>query len=145
MRARAALVTALAIAGIVLPGCSTADHLLARPSSLVEMHGSAARSAPALTINWPASVPTYDDDTFVIATAQPDGSVTALWETRSPIRQTADDYEASLSAHGFIREREQVVAAHLVRDYRGPRHWVTVIATRSGEWTALAVKVGSFS
>ena len=140
MRAR---MMSLLLTAIVLTGCARADDVLGRPNSLVEMHGLTAQSAPILTLNWPVSLPTYDDGTFVVATAQPDGSATALWETQYSIRQTADDYDAALFERGFNRENERVVAAHLVRDYRGPRHRVKVIATRSGEWTALAVTVSS--
>jgi len=140
MRAR---MMPLLLAGIVVTGCTSADDVLDRPNSLVEMHGLAAQSAPVLTLNWPASVPTYDDGTFVVATAQPDGSATALWETTKPVLNTADEYDAALIARGFLRDSEQIVAAHLVRDYLGPRHRITVITTRSGALTSLAVKVAT--
>lgn len=126
---------------VLLTGCTASPETLTRPASLVEMHGLATRSAPVLTMNWPASVPTYDDGTFVVATAQPDGSATALWETTNLVKDAADDYDASLTERGFTREREQIIAAHPVRDYLGPRHRITVIATRSGALTSLAVKV----
>jgi len=106
----------LLLTAIALSGCAGADDVLGRPNSLVEMHGFATQSAPVLTLNWPVSVPPYDDGTFVLATAQPDGSATALWETTKPVLNTADEYDATLIARGFRRESEQSVAAHLVRD-----------------------------
>ena len=133
----------LLLTAIALSGSAGADDVLGRPNSLVEMHGFATQSAPVLTLNWPVSVPPYDDGTFVLATAQPDGSATALWETTKPVLNTADEYDATLIARGFRRESEQSVAAHLVRDYLGPRHRITVITTRSGTLTSLAVKVAA--
>ena len=134
----------LLVAGALMVGCAPSIDVIARPASLVDMHGLANRSAPVLTMNWPAVVPTYDDGTFVIATAQPDGSATALWETTGSVRDVLDRYDRSLTTRGFAREGEELVADHLVRDYRGLRHRVTVIGTRSGERTSLAVTVGAY-
>ena len=97
-------------------------------------------SGVSLPSNWPSAVPTYDNGTLVMATAQGDGSsASATWTTDATADEAAKSYGDALTGAGFTSGTSANAAGLQGGDYTGNGYKVNVLAMSADNQTTLIV------